>query len=176
MKWFADQAPAIAALAALAACAAAIFAYRAVRIVRSVFYGQMYLKIFDDYAKPEMFVALRTLRSWRANHGPDFAKSWRIALKSGDKQAKDVDSARRFVKLFFIKTVEIYNTELIDKSMLRKIASFDGINILFEIVEPLEFALNPVFDNKEIEILRSVCGTVGTGGLIPPIEESHDSN
>jgi hypothetical protein len=55
------------------------------------------------------------------------------------------------------------------RRFLKELAAVDGINILYDIVEPLDYALNPRLDASRFESLRKVVGRAGTGRLIAPV-------
>jgi len=49
------------------------------------------------------------------------------------------------------------------------VAVVDGINILYDIVEALEHALNPDYDKSDFKPLLKICGCAGTVGLMRPM-------
>jgi len=117
---------------------------------------------------------LRNLRSWKELHGTDFAQKWKEKFIERDNDAIVVDAARRRVKNFFQAIGEIYEDGLISKSMAMRLLEFQGIDILYEIVEPLEEALNRDYNRSKFDLLRSLRRSSGREkpvGQIPQITQ-----
>ena len=107
---------------------------------------------------------------WKSQNGEEFEVKWKRAFDEGDQKAQEVEDARRKVKFFFMRAVYLYEARYVSINFLKKIGSLDGVNILYEIVEPLEFALNPKHVNSDqFKLLLSLCGRPGTGKLMAPI-------
>jgi hypothetical protein len=122
-----------------------------------------------EYSDEKMLYALRTLRNWKAEKGDEFERIWRQDIESGDLEAQKVDRARRTVKFYFYKVLRMYKSRYVTTRLLKDICAVDGINILYDIVEPLEYALNPGYDKSYFDILRKICGRYGTGKLVRPV-------
>jgi hypothetical protein len=137
----------IAAVAALIGAVAALltarYALLAAVATRKAAEGAAVMTIVGEYFQPEMKTALRLLRSWKDTHGQDFAPRWLAALKKQDKQALDVDAARRHVSGYFVKCTRLGRADLLSKTALDAVAMVEGINLLFDVVEPMEEQLAP---------------------------------
>jgi len=83
--------------------------------------------------------------------------------------AHEVDQARRHVKFYFLKALRLYDAGFVTQRFLKEVAAVDGVNILYDIVEPLEYAINPAYSKSKFDRLRKICGRAGTGRLIRPI-------
>ncbi len=151
-----------------ALCAALASAYSA-RQTRLASEGQLFSDLYAEYGRPEMLKALRILRNWKSEKGYEFEVVWKNSLDSRNREAGEVDEARRHVKAYFMRAVRIYQAGYVSKRFVREVCSVDGINILYDVVEPLEYALNPAFDGSKFELLRKICGRYGTGRLIAPV-------
>jgi hypothetical protein len=116
-----------------------------------------------------MLHSLRILRNWKASAGSEFEIAWKKRLDGGDQEAYEVDRARRQVKFYFLRALRLYESGYVSERFLQEICAVDGINILYDIVEPLEFALNPAFDKSKFDSLYKLCGRAGTKRLIPPV-------
>ncbi|HEX8450560.1 MAG TPA: hypothetical protein VF647_00620 [Longimicrobium sp.] len=157
------------AASALGTVVAAVAAWQAAKAASQVAEGQLNSTYYTEYGTPEMVRALRRLRQCREQHGEHFALKWKQALDQGEEWAQEVDLARRAVKVYFVRAYRLYETGYASKKFLRAVAAVDGLNVLFDIIGPLEYALNPVYDAHRFESLRRVCAPVGTRGLIAPI-------
>ncbi|HEX8211704.1 MAG TPA: hypothetical protein VF584_16135 [Longimicrobium sp.] len=149
------------AASALGTVVAAVAAWQAAKATSQVAEGQLYSTYYTEYGTPEMLRALRRLRQFREEHGEHFALKWKQALDQGEEWAHQVDLARRAVKVYFVRAHRLYETGYASKKFLRAVATVDGLSVLFEIIEPLEYALNPVYDAQRFESLRRLCAPVG---------------
>jgi len=159
----------LAAVSALGALGAAIGAWRSAQATWSATKAQLFARFMEEYSAPQMLTALRTLRNWKTEQGDEFEEKYRKALEEADPNAYGVDQARRHVKFYFLKALRLYEAGFVTQRFLKEVATVDGINILYDIVEPLEYALNPAYDKSKFEKLRKICGRAGTGRLIRPI-------
>jgi len=156
----------IATISALGAVGAAIGAFWSANATRKAAEARLLLSFLESYSDPEMLQALRELRQWRADKAEDFAKKWRAAMDALDTSAQVVDRARRKVKGYFFHALRLYEAGYTSEHFLREVASVDGVNILYDIVEPLERALNPEYDKERFQRIRDLCGRARTGRLI----------
>ena len=159
----------LTAVSALGALGAALASWWSAKETRRAAEGQLLSSLYDDYGNPEMLQSLRILRSWKASTGSEFEIAWKKRLDGGDQEAHEVDRARRQVKFYFLRALRLYESGYVSKRFLQEVCAVDGINILYDIVEPLEFALNPAFDKSKFDTLQKLCGRAGTGRLIPPV-------
>jgi len=159
----------LTAISALGALFAAIAAWRSARASRDAVEAQLLSNQMEEYGADKMLYALRTLRNWKADKGDEFEGKWRKAIETDDQAAQKVDRARRTVKFYFYKALRLYQSGYVSKRFLKDVCAVDGINILYDIVEPLEYALNPRYDKNNFDSLRQICGRYGTGMLIRPV-------
>jgi hypothetical protein len=159
----------LTAVSALGALGATIAAWRSARATSRVAEAQLFAAQYAEYGTPEMLRSLRMLRLWQSEMGDEFELKWKKALEAGDARAHDIDNARRQVKFYFMKAFRLYEAGYVSRRFLREFASVDGLNILYDIVEPLECALNPRYDASRFQMLRTLCGRAFTGHLIAPV-------
>ncbi len=159
----------LTALTALATLGAAIAAWRSARATTRATEAQLFSTHYATYGTPEMLRALRVLRSWKSEKGDEFEVKWKRALDAGEKQAHEVDQARRQVKFYFFQALRLYEAKYVSRRFLQELTAVDGINILYDIVEPLEYALNARYDSSRFEKLRNLCGRARTERLIAPV-------
>lgn len=150
-------------------CSQLIGAFKSAKATRIASEGLLVSAFLNEYASPEMLRYLRLLRNWESEKGKGFEENWRKALENADSKALEVDQARRYVKSYFLKALRLYESGYVNKKFLKQVCSVDGINIMYDIVEPLEYALNPASDKEHFEKLRKLCGRSQTGRLIQPI-------
>lgn len=156
-------------VSSLGAVGAAVGAFLSARETRKVAEAQLLLNFLEDYSTPEMLGALRLLRNWKAQAGDEFEEKWRKKIEANESMAHEVDQARRKVKGHFFNALRLHEAGYVGKQFLLEVASVDGLNILYDIVEPLEYALNPAYDSSRFERIMKICGRPRTGKLIRPI-------
>jgi hypothetical protein len=159
----------LTAISALGAVIAAIGAFLSARATRNAAEGHLVSSFLNEYASPDMLRHLRVLRNWKSEKEGGFEEKWRKALESAESEALRVDQARRYVKNYFLKALRLYESGYVTETFLKQVTAVDGINIIYDIVEPLEYALNPAYDKDRFEKLRQLCGRSRTGRLIRPI-------
>ena len=157
-------------VSALGALGAAIAAAASARATRRAAEAQLFSTHYAEYGTAEMLRALRVLRVWHSDMGNEFEIKWKKALDANEERAHEVDQARRYVKFYFMKVLRLHESGYVNKRFLKELTAVDGINILYEIVEPLEFALNARFDVSKFNRLKKLCGRAGTGRLIAPVQ------
>ncbi len=155
--------------AALGSFLAAMAAWRSARATKQVAEAQLYSAQYAEYGSADMLRSLRILRQWHSDYGPDFVVKWLDGLKVGEKAAQDVDYARRQVKNYFLRAVRLHKAKYVSSQFVKQIGSVGGINVLYSIVEPMERALDLRAELPHFELLRKLCGPVGTGELLPAI-------
>jgi hypothetical protein len=154
-------------VAALGALVAALAAWMAVRETKRASEGQLFSSLFAEYGCLEMLDALRVLRNWMTEKGPDFAAKWKMALQASDSSAHEVDRARRRVQHYFVRALRLHEAGYASLKLLRSLCVVDGINILYDVVEPLEAELNEHYDHRAFSKLKKLCG--GTEAVIAPV-------
>lgn len=142
---------------------------RAAEATRIASEAQLVERFISEYFDPGMAEALRVLRRWKSVYGEEFEFKWRQLLDQSETSAQEADRARRYVKGYFLKADRLRDSGLIGDVALVNVASVDGINILFDVVEPMEFALNQSYDRAAFDRLRQKVGRYGSGQLLPAI-------
>lgn len=148
----------------------AFFAWRSAIATQSNTEAQLYARLMEEYRSPQMLKALRTVLNWADDiRGQNLTRKYSNALKEPDEDVLEVDEFRRLIKGYFLKALRLYEGRYVKEKFLKSIANVYGINILYDIVEPLEFGLNPDFDNSEFKRLREICPPNETTDRIRPI-------
>ena len=143
-----------ALLAAIGACWSAI-------VTKWTAQGQLFASLLRDYSSKDMLDALKRLRylSDKKDTGYDFAswldqwKQLRKSIETGNPQVIDdarcIDEARRLVSHHFLTALQLYeNKKCIDEHFLEEICAADGFDLLYEIVEDLEYVVTKSIGKK----------------------------
>ena len=145
-----------AACSAIAAAVSACFSWRSSRTAANAALTTLILKFRDQYAATEMLIDLRNLCAWHDKHGSKFAETWRDKLKQKDEEAQIVDRSRRRVASFFMNIIDLHDTGLVPKRTEKLLTDFDGFDLLYSVVEPLERELGRDYDKTRFEKLRQL--------------------
>jgi hypothetical protein len=166
LKQFISGVPVALAFTAIAAVSAAVSAFlalQAIRIAARSAQTQLYMKFREKYEADRMRDDLRNLRAWREKYEANFAEEWGRRFYAREDEAMIVDSARRRVKFFFVAVSDLYAYGLLSRRFALNLLDFQGIDLLYEIVEPLEKVLNPDYNRAKFDTLRKLKGSSGRG-------------
>lgn len=119
----------------------AIATWRAARSTERTSQAQILIKFMEEYRSTKMLDALTSLRSWKDN--PRFDDYMYLA---STKRHDEINEARRFVKSYFFSALELYEGGFVNDYFMRTICQYRGIEVLFDIVEPLEYSLSDFLD------------------------------
>jgi hypothetical protein len=118
--------------------------------------AQLLILIREEYASPEMRDHIRALYRFRARHPADFETAfrdqYRMACSESSREPvemRQVDEARRAYSHLFVHRIgRLLDTSLIDEAFVQKLAGADELQLLLEVVEPLERALAKAEDRE----------------------------
>jgi hypothetical protein len=157
-----------AAVSALFTGVAAAGAWWSVRTARRAAEAATCLRLFERYESDRMLWALRTLRTSKPQDVDvtQWAAQWVTEMhkKEPDRQqwAKDVDLARREVTGYFFWLTRLFEGGLITPNLVRTGGYIAGINLFYDVCEPLERALNPGdYPERLFGLLERVVGRYG---------------
>ena len=167
----------VAVASAIIALLTAIFtgvaggaAWWSVRTARRAAEAAACLRLFERYESDRMLWALRTLRTSKPTDVDvtHWAAQWVTEMhkKEPDRAqwAKDIDLARREVSGYFLGLTQIYDGGLVTRSLVRTAGYVAGINLFYELCEPLERALNPAdYSEHLFRLLERIVGRHGSG-------------
>ncbi len=155
-------------IAALAACAAfwaalepkrsAAATHASVKATMDTAEAALIKSFFDDYFDQSMSDALRILLRWKEQHDKAFASMWIQLLQSDNTEAAEVDRARRKVKGYFEKAVRMFSAGVVRQNVFIQIAHVAALNVYYDILDPLELALNPNRSSATKDLLLKCCG------------------
>ncbi len=134
----ADWVTAIIASISLVLSSAAFFVRRREEVVTQR--AQFYLQFTDRYNTPEMHDALVKLMSHYIAHRADFASIFAEEFRSRTDLGIGLDAARRLVNRYFVNIHDMYTNGLIDKQLASMLCNFQGLNIFYQVVVPMNEA------------------------------------
>jgi len=147
----------LTSVSALGAAGAAVATFWEARETRKAAEGERLNRFLEKYSETEMLRALRRLRNLEHIHGKGFAEKWKRSLDKEEPKAMEVELARRHVSHYFQRALYLYETGYVSERFVKAVGSYGGIDILYEIVEPLEYELNSDYDRTIFEKLRKIC-------------------
>src|SRR5262249_43027297 len=146
IPWIMMASAVAAAVSAAASAFSACFSSRSSRTAADTAATTLVLRFRDEYASDEMLTDLRNIRAWHDKYAPRFTETWREKLKQNDGEALIVDRSRRRVTSFFSGIIDLHDAGFIPKRIEKLLTDFDGFDLLYSVVEPLERELNPDYD------------------------------
>lgn len=159
----------IAALTAIFTGIAAGAAWWSVRAARRAAEAAACLRLVDKYESDRMLRALRTLRTSRPESVDitAWAAQWLTEMHKDEADraqwAKEVDLARREVSGYFFWLGRLYEGGLATRRLIRTAGWVAGINLFFDVCEPLERALNPAdYAERVFRLLERLVGRYGS--------------
>jgi hypothetical protein len=150
-------------ISAIAAACSAFFSWRSSRVAAKALQATLYLKLQEQYASQRMLDDLHNLRTWRDKHGQAFVSRWAERHRNNDEEAKALNESRRRVVHFFCAIADLYSSGLLPRHLRRLLTDFQGIDLLYDVAEPLEMALNPDYDKSCFDTLRRLKISSGRG-------------
>jgi hypothetical protein len=152
-----DIALIFAAVSAFGAAIAAFATYLTARETRKASEGTSLNRYLSEFSDVKMLRSLRRLRNWEDSHGTKFAEKWKKAFDSKEPEALQIDLDRRHVSHYFQRALHLYHSGYVSKRFVEAVLLFGGRDILYEIVEPLEYALSAEYNRKDFQELREIC-------------------
>lgn len=139
-------------------------------IVVRCFEGNLISAHFDYYAKPEMAGYLRTLSKMRIRqyklfrlHRTPFNSTpyaMGTSLSLHINQSEEEETARRALKFYFIKALDLYKSGRISYASFIRLVDQSAISLFFDVVEPIEASLDPIYEATLFHQIMLVAGDV----------------
>ncbi|MCJ7546993.1 MAG: hypothetical protein MUP30_09275 [Deltaproteobacteria bacterium] len=172
----------ISGISSLITLSIAIAAWRSAIAAKKATRAQLYIRLMEEYGSRQMSDALRGIKEFSERQSissalrelkkilPDAQKLQNDATVlnaydfSADKvgmklkgQAQ-IDSYRRVVKYYFIKLLRLRENKFLSKKLMKELGKVAGIDIFYDIIQPIEFALDEDFDFSNFEKIKKICG------------------
>lgn len=130
-------------LTALATLVIAHQTRKAAKATETATQAQLLLKFLDEYRSIEMLYSLETLRKWKDDYPENF-NNYRLLLNSSEKDT--VNKSRRKLKSYFFNALDLYEAKLANDQFMKSVCGVREIDLLFDIVEPIEYSLAEYID------------------------------
>lgn len=134
------------------------------------FEGALISKHFEDYSKPEMAIYLRTLSKMRSRqysffrlHRTPFNTTpfpMGAPLCQQVEQSSEEEKARRALKFYFLKALDLYTSGRISRSSFTRLVDQSAISLFFDVVEPVEASLDPIYEATAFHHIMLLAGDV----------------
>lgn len=157
----------IALLTAIGGLVTAITSLFSVRNSRVMIEAQLWPDFNRRYKTDEMSQAIKALTNWHYDHPADFVELWLEQLRQGDLGAKQLDSHRRTLSMFFLDIAALYKDRIISRRFARFVANQAGLNVFYEVVVPMNMAQRPARTKEAVRTLKRLIKQV-EGGMFDP--------
>jgi hypothetical protein len=142
-------------------------AWKSAKETRKTSLAQILMQITDAYGTDEMLESMKTLRSHKENRErskKDFATEFAFNWEFHYDQVKDLDKHRRRLSHHFHKIILLFDTGFVDESFVKKVVTRAQVDFLFEIIEPLDRAIESSYKPATFGILRKIIPEKPKGG------------
>jgi hypothetical protein len=133
-----------AALASFAAFWAAWETRKTAKATSNTAEGTALSDFLKEYSTPRMFKALRTLKDWKRKFREDSVEEFREEYKRKEKEALQLNEARRSVSHYFQRARTLYIKGYVSRRFYETVCELGGSEIMLEIVEPLEEVISKI--------------------------------
>lgn len=128
---------AAAVVAALAASAAAIASYIQTWRAKRLLEVQLFLNFSERYNEPAIGDGIILLLNWRKAHPHDFAEVWFEMYQRSEKDALELERARRALSRYFTDIARLYRAGKITKTFAFTLLGHFGLDVYYEICYPM---------------------------------------
>jgi len=147
----------ISGISALIALSIAIAAWRSAGASRKATQAQLYSRLFEEYASPQMAEALRILKEEF-----EYGEGHETRDIEDDKRFHDLESlpsssqgAHRHIKYYFIKVLRLEKAGFLPEKLMKELGAVAGIDILYDAVKWFEKDQKSI---SEIDEIENICG------------------
>jgi hypothetical protein len=154
-----------AALSGLGAAAAAIGVFMQARTATEAQAGQLFVDFSARYNDERMAGALKALAAWYLSTPDDRVPRWIDAKRAGEAQAIALNQHRRLVSRFYFDVARLYLMKLIGARYAKQLLENNGLNIFYDVCEPMNAANHPARVTRYSRALKRICSRYGRGGV-----------
>lgn len=132
---------------------------QAAKATKQVAQGQFFYNLLSEYSSKEMSKALEKMGDLYEDYKDKMTELRTNYEESPEAFNHETESARRRVLHYFQRALELYdNQKCIDIQCLQTICKLDGFELLYKVVEWLDLAINPKYDDKKYDRLLKLSG------------------
>lgn len=153
----------VAAIGSIGALGAALAAWWSARKLQKSTEADITMKLTDIYSSPKMLEGMRALRNFQRKFGADFAKVFAELREKEYGKVKREDEARRRYSHYFYRMRLLLDTHAINKAYMKKVVHPEHVNFYFEVIVPMEMAINPNYDKITFDTFRNLHKTRNDG-------------
>ncbi|ESQ76963.1 hypothetical protein AEYBE204_18990 [Asticcacaulis sp. YBE204] len=136
--------------------------------------ADFYLQFTARYNTLRMHEALLVLYRLKMSKPDDFAHHFIQEFRQGTPEGLRLDQARRLVNRYFVNIAEMRRNRLINQKLARMLCNFQGLNIFYKIVVPMNQAKygNQQEHSEIYQLLRRIKSRFSDGsfGLVDQVE------
>ncbi len=114
------------------------------------------LKLTEIYSSPEMLEGMQALRNFQHKHEENFAEVFSKLRKTEYEKVKIEDHARRRYSHFFYRIRLLLDLGVLDEKYIRIIVHPDQVVFYFEVIVPMEKAIDPAYDARTEDTFREI--------------------
>jgi len=126
----------------------ALVSWHNANLTKKAFQSSIILNLTESYASDEMNEAMKNVRQYWDGNPENFLH--KIV------ESKILDNQRRKISHHFLKIYLLKVSDVIDDSLMMKLASKGSIEYLLEIIEPVEKYLNPKYNQDMFDEYRRI--------------------
>lgn len=171
---------------ALATAIIAWLTSRSAEAQKKAAHAQIILELRNDYASEKTGNSIRAIYRWKKVKGDNFFEWFGTEFPKFSKESdfgtrqsmpgpiplqmldqlheierqrealKETDEARRHCTQYFKKIAVLLDAKVVPKKIIKKAVHSSQVNFLFDILLPLEEAINKDFDQKEFDALKKL--------------------
>ena len=149
----------LTAVTAAGAFIAAIGAWKSAKETKKTSLGQILMQIMDAYSSDEMLEGIRSLSLYKERwerDGKDFAKIFAEQRIRHYHMVEETDKHRRKYSYHFHKISRLLDFGIVDENFVKNLLTYEDVEPLFQIIEPMLKAMNPNYDRRTFETFRNL--------------------
>ena len=131
-------------------------ARRSVLETRKLAQASLMSELLDEFNSDEMLNAMVCLRLFKDEHGNEFANKFALKRRGSWDNIRKLDGDRRKVKKFFQKIYKLWKINILGNDFVKGVITYDQLRFCFDVVIPLEIAINSRFDRRAFDELSEI--------------------
>ncbi len=119
--------------------------------------AQFYMEFTDRYNTQDMHSAMQTLISYYDSRPDDFAQHYADEFGKRSEEGIQLDKHRRTLNRYYVNIADMTDNNLLDRKMAMMLTNFQGLNIYYLIVAPMNRA-KYANNEKNEQVFRTLKG------------------